>query len=429
MTRSLIPQNRRKSWTYLRITSVTALAAALGGCGTVVLDPAGDVAQQQGDLVVHSTYLMLLIIIPVMAATAWFAWHYRASNKDAKYDPDWDHSTQLELLIWAAPLLIIIALGALTWVGTHLLDPYRPIERIDAATRVAEDQEPLTVEVVALDWKWLFIYPDQGIATVNELVVPTGRPLNFKITSATVMNSFYVPAMAGQIYAMPGMETKLHAVMNENVKSVGFSANYSGAGFPNMRFPLVSVSDEEFADWAGRVKAGADTSAFSDRDIENRGELTRAAYLELEKPSEADPTMHFGSVDPALYQAILNMCVAPGKLCQDEIMAMDARAAAGHAGEEGAGEDGEGHEMVSADLLTYDKYGRDKSVAITGNPSAEHMRELEKVRAKARAAVSAHHMQNMNKGADKPAMEGQEILPEAPTEAATAAASPTNSRN
>ncbi|MCG6120689.1 MAG: ubiquinol oxidase subunit II, partial [Blastomonas sp.] len=166
------------------LLAATCLVPLLGGCNMVVLDPAGDVAQQQGDLVVISTLLMLIIIVPVMAMTGWFAWKYRAANTQATYKPDWDHSTQLELLIWAIPLLIIICLGAVTWVGTHLLDPYRPLARTAPGQPVGADVEPLEVQVVALDWKWLFIYPEQGIATVNELAVPESRPLRFRIASS-----------------------------------------------------------------------------------------------------------------------------------------------------------------------------------------------------------------------------------------------------
>ena len=143
-----------------------------------------------------------------------FAWRYRQSNKEATYTPDWDHSTQLELVIWAAPLLIIIALGALTWISSHTLDPFRPLRRLDAARAIPAQVKPLTIEVVALDWKWLFIYPEQGIATVNEVAAPVDVPINFKITASSVMNSFFVPALAGQVYAMPGMQTQLNAVMN-----------------------------------------------------------------------------------------------------------------------------------------------------------------------------------------------------------------------
>src|SRR6201996_2105180 len=181
--------------------------ASLAGCNMVVLHPAGAVAAQQGHLIVVSTFLMLLIVLPVIALTVIFAWRYRTSNKDATYTPDWDHSTQLELVIWAAPLLIIIALGALTWISTHTLDPYRPLRRLDATRPMPTDVKPLTIEVVALDWKWLFIYPEQGIAVVNDLAAPVDVPITFKITASTVMNSFFIPSLAGQIYAMPGMQT------------------------------------------------------------------------------------------------------------------------------------------------------------------------------------------------------------------------------
>src|SRR3954463_5367869 len=152
----------------------------LAGCDTVVMNPSGDIAAQQGHLIVVSTLLMLLIIVPVIALTFIFAWRYRKNNTSAKYEPDWDHSTKLELVIWGAPLLIIIALGLLTWISTHQLDPYRPLERLDAKRPIPAGIKPLVVQVVALDWKWLFIYPEQGIATVNELVTPVDVPVRFK---------------------------------------------------------------------------------------------------------------------------------------------------------------------------------------------------------------------------------------------------------
>ena len=207
----------------IRLLLPLLAAAMLGGCNMVVLDPAGDVARQQGNLVIASTALMLVIILPVMALTGLFAWRYRAANKEARYDPDWDHSTSLELVIWAAPLLIIICLGALTWVGTHLLDPYRPLARTAPGKPVAAHVRPLEVQVVALDWKWLFIYPELGIATVNEMAAPAGRPVRFRISASSVMNSFYIPALAGQIYAMPGMETPLNAVFDKTGDFSGFS--------------------------------------------------------------------------------------------------------------------------------------------------------------------------------------------------------------
>lgn len=303
----------------------------LGGCNMVVLDPAGDVARQQGNLVLISTAMMLLIIVPVMALTIFFAWRYRAANRDATYKPDWDHSTQLELVIWAAPLLIIICLGALTWVSTHLLDPYRPLARTAAGQPVKPDVRPLEVEVVALDWKWLFIYPEYGVATVNELAAPVDRPIQFRISSSSVMNSFYVPALAGQVYAMPGMQTKLHAVFNQPGNFDGFSANYSGAGFSGMRFRARSLSPADFDAWVKAARAG-------------EGKLDRTAYLKLEQPSENVPAQRFATVEDGLFDMIVNMCVEPGKMCMRDMMALDMRGGAGLAG------------IHNLRPLTYDKF-------------------------------------------------------------------------
>ncbi len=328
----------------------------LAGCNMVVLDPAGDVAQQQGNLVIISTLLMLIIILPVMIATGLFAWRYRASNTYATYRPDWHHSTQLELLIWAAPLLIIICLGALTWVGTHLLDPYRPLARTAPGKPVTADVKPLEVQVVALNWKWLFIYPEQGLATVNELAVPVDRPLRFRISSSSVMNSFYVPALAGQIYAMPGMETKLHGVFNETGQFTGFSANYSGAGFSHMRFKVKSLTPDQFTAWTAKARAGTAT-------------LDRAAYLKLERPSEKEPARIYATVEADLFDRIVNLCAEPGKMCMHDMMALDAKGGMGKAG------------LYNVRELSYDKFAArgtgatasDRYVAETcSNPALLH---------------------------------------------------------
>lgn len=303
-----------------RLLPMLGALPLLASCNMVVLDPAGDVARQQGDLIVISTVLMLLIIVPVMALTIFFAWRYRAANKDATYKPDWDHSTQLELVIWSAPLLIIICLGAVTWVATHLLDPYRPLARTGPGQAIAANVKPLEVNVVALDWKWLFIYPKQGVATVNELALPVNRPVRFRISSSSVMNSFYVPALAGQIYAMPGMETKLHGVFDKTGEFEGFSANYSGWGFSQMRFKVKSLPAGEFDTWVAATKAASE------------GDLDRLAYLKLEKPSQKEPVRRFAATDPQLFDAVVNMCVEPGKMCMHDMMAIDAKGGAGIAG-------------------------------------------------------------------------------------------------
>jgi cytochrome o ubiquinol oxidase subunit 2 len=283
----------------------------LAGCDTVVLNPSGDIAAQQGQLVIISTFLMLLIVVPVIVLICIFAWRYRKNNTSAKYDPEWDHSTKLELVIWGVPLLLIIVLGLLTWISTHKLDPYRPLERLDASRPIPAEHKPLVVQVVALDWKWLFIYPEQGIATVNELVTPIDVPVRFNLSASTVMNSFYIPALAGQIYAMPGMSTTLNAVLNKPGEYEGFSANYSGAGFSHMRFKYRGVSTADFDSWVQKTKAGG-------------GVLNRADYMALEQPSERDPVRRYGAVEANLYDAIVNRCVAPGTVCMKETMAADA---------------------------------------------------------------------------------------------------------
>lgn len=290
--------------------------ASLAGCNTVLLNASGDIAVQQGQLIVVSTLLMLLIVVPVIVATLYFAWRYRASNTTAPYSPDWDHSTKLELLIWGAPLLIIIALGLITWISTHLLEPTRPLTRLSEGRPIPASTKPIIVQVVALDWKWLFIYPEQGIATVNELVTPIDVPVRFKITASSVMNSFYIPAMAGQIYAMPGMETTMNAVMNKTGTYKGFSANFSGAGFSDMRFNYKAVSTGDFDAWVAKTKAGG-------------GALDRANYLALEKPSIKHPVTNYATVDPELYSKILNLCVPEGKACMNKMMAADAQRAKG----------------------------------------------------------------------------------------------------
>lgn len=318
LRRNLQPRKAQVS-RLLKILLLLPLPVVLAGCNPVVLAPAGDVAMQQRDLILISTFLMLLIIVPVLALVVIFARKYRHTNTEAKYEPDWDHSTQLELVIWAAPLAIIICLGAVTWVGTHLLDPYRELGRIGPNQAVAADVEPLEVEVVALDWKWMFIYPQYDLATINELVAPVDRPISFKLTSTSVMNSFYVPALAGQIYAMPGMQTRLHAVINQAGEYRGFSSQYSGHGFSGMHFQFRGVDNATFDNWVAEVKQSPDM-------------LNRQRFIQLEKPTENVAAMHFAGVENGLYTAIVNMCVELDKMCMSEMMSIDARGGLGLAG-------------------------------------------------------------------------------------------------
>lgn len=284
----------------------------LTGCDWVVMNPSGDVAVQEAFLIEISTYLMLIIIVPVIVLTFWYAWKYRASNKEADYDPDWHHSASLETVIWMAPLIIILVLSGITFVATYRLDPYQPIRQIDEGVPVPDDAETLVIEVVALDWKWLFLYPEEGIATVNEVAAPLDRPIQFKITSGSVMNSFYIPALAGQIYAMAGMETKLHAVINEPGVFDGFSANYSGHGFSQMHFKFHGLDQQGYDSWVEKVRA-------SKQDT-----LNGPAFLELEKKTIGHPVTYYGDVEEDLYYRILNLCVKPGTACMDVLMHGDS---------------------------------------------------------------------------------------------------------
>ena len=310
---TMVPSLRPRS---LRIAGTATIASALlCGCHRTVFDPAGYIARQQGRLVVTSTLLMLLIIVPVILLTLFFAWHYRQSDAEADDRPDWDHSLHLELAIWAAPLLIVIALGALTWIGSHTLDPFRPLHRIDTNRTVAADTRPLIIDVVALDWKWLFIYPAQGVAVVNEAAAPIDVPIRFRITSESVMNAFFVPALAGQIYAMPGMRSELNAVINHSGDFRGFSSSYSGAGFSHMEFRFLGMNSERFAQW---IRQNREASARLDRD----------AYLRLARPSIADPVRRYGAIDPAIFRSIVDRCVASPRSCPPPARATPSRAAA-----------------------------------------------------------------------------------------------------
>lgn len=317
---------------FIRYAMPVATVVALSGCEAIVLSPAGDIAQRQKDLLLAATGLMLIIIIPVMALTVFFAWKYRADRK-ATYRPNWDHSAKIELVVWAAPLLIIICLGALTWVGTHLLDPYRPLDRISDIETISDDHQPLEVQVVAMDWKWLFIYPEQEIATINQLVVPVDREIDFSLTSSSVMNAFYIPAMAGMIYAMPGMDTTLHGVINKRGVYQGLASHYSGAGFSEMRFKTHAVDAAGFQEWVDEAQA-AD------------GALTREEYLRLEVPTRDVPPAIYGSVAPNLFARAVNLCVEPGKMCMAEMMAIDDNGGLGLGG------------MVNVQSLTHDKHAR-----------------------------------------------------------------------
>lgn len=306
---------------YPRLLGLLPLIGTLllSGCNMTLLNPTGQVGLEQRNLIITATLLMLLVVVPVIVMTFLFAWKYRATNTDAVYTPKWSHSTKIEIAVWAVPVLIIIALGYVTYVSTHELDPYRPLE---------SDVKPITIEVVALDWKWVFIYPEQGIATVNKIVFPTNTPVNFKVTSDSVMNSFFIPGLGGQIYAMAGMQTKLHLIANRDAEMEGISANYSGAGFTGMKFKAISTSQENFDAWVSEVKKAPK-------------QLEKAEYEALTKPSQNNPVELYSSVTPNLFQIIVDKYegMKPGKpmhhekkekeVAQMEGMDMSSHSAAG----------------------------------------------------------------------------------------------------
>jgi cytochrome o ubiquinol oxidase subunit 2 len=273
-----------------------------------LLDPKGPIGAQEKSLILLAVGLMLIVVVPVILMTLSFAWRYRASNKQATFTPDWAHSNRIELVVWLIPCLIIAVLATVTWISTHKLDPHR---------RIAANVAPIEVEVVSLDWKWLFIYPDLKIASVNELAFPAGTPVHFRLTSDSVMNSFFIPRLGSQIYTMAGMQTQLSLLASEPGDYAGISANYSGAGFSDMTFTAHAMSQSDFDRWVGKVRA-------SGRD------LTEAAYRQLAHPSEKAPVTYYSEVDAALYHDILNKCL-DGTPCMDHSMSsgMAAKASGG----------------------------------------------------------------------------------------------------
>ncbi len=248
-----------------------------------VLNPKGMIAIKQRDLIYWSIGLMCIVVIPVFIMTLIFSWKYRKSNTKAKYSPDWGHSTLAEIVWWGVPLAIIVVLAIMTWKSSFELNPFKPI---------VNDKKPIQIQVVALDWKWLFIYPEQNIATVNYVQFPEKTPLNFEITSDAPMNSFWIPQLGGQIYAMPAMRTKLHLIANETGNFRGSSANISGTGFSGMFFTAVSSTEQDFDAWVASVKETGST-------------LSLQEYEELVKPSQYHPVTYYSQVENNLFNQII----------------------------------------------------------------------------------------------------------------------------
>ena len=267
---------------YFPITAVLISAAMLGGCSEGVLDPQGPIAEAERQIMFNSTGIMLAIVIPTMLATLGIAYWFRASNKRARYLPEFAYSGRLEVLVWSVPIMTVILVGGVAWVGSYDLDPPKAI---------ASAGKPVRVQVVALDWKWLFIYPDQGIAAVNQLTVPLGTPINFELTSSGVMNSFFVPQLGGQIYTMAGMVTRLNLRADHAGTYRGISSNYSGAGFSDMHFNVDVIPEEKFAQWLSATR--------------NAGPmLDSQSYSELAKPSQAVAPFTYRAVASGLFNTI-----------------------------------------------------------------------------------------------------------------------------
>ena len=262
--------------------ALTAVSLLLTSCNRGILDPVGPVGSAEKQILINSTAIMLAIIIPTMIATVAVAWWFRRGNAKATYRPDWEYSGAVELVVWAIPALTVMLLGGIAWIGSHELEPSKPLK---------SSVPPLRVDVVSMDWKWLFIYPDQHLATVNQLVVPAGTPVSFRLTSATVWNVFFVPQMGTMIYTMPRMTTRLNLQADRQGVFYGRSAHFSGDGFPGMEFAVHSLPPQQFAAWAASAHGSGPV-------------LDANAYKQLSLPTSYVKPMTYSNVVPGLFEAI-----------------------------------------------------------------------------------------------------------------------------
>ena len=283
-----IIQSKKMIIILLTLLAILLLVALFASSNMVLFDSKGSIGEAQSSLIITSVLLMAIIIIPVLFMAIYFPYKYRHSNKKAEYTPEWEHSTKIEVVVWTVPCLIVLTLGWITYQTSYSLDPRKEI---------VSEQEPLTIQVVAMNWKWLFIYPEQQIATVNEIAMPINRPVKFLVTSDTAMNSFFIPQLGSQVYAMAGMENRLNLMAKEEGSYRGISANYSGYGFANMRFKAHAVKDVAFKEWVQKVKT-------SDLVLNNNSydQLTANAKEQIIKPH---PVTYFASVAPLKFKDII----------------------------------------------------------------------------------------------------------------------------
>jgi cytochrome o ubiquinol oxidase subunit II len=267
------------------------LTLVLAGCQPNVLNPQGEVGRGNATILIDSVVIMLAIVIPTGVAALAFAWWFRSSNARALHLPDFEYSGRVEMVTWSIPLLTIMLLGGVIWIGSHDLDPSRPL---------VSREPPLEVQVVALDWKWLFIYPEQKVASVNRLVIPAARPVHFAITSASVMNAFFIPDLGSMIYAMNRMQTNLHLIADGPGQFMGISAMFSGDGFADMHFNVDSMPPDQFKAWVDQTRSSGGKTLDSD------------AYKDLSKPTIKVAPFVYSDVEPALFQKVLNQVLPPG---------------------------------------------------------------------------------------------------------------------
>jgi cytochrome o ubiquinol oxidase subunit 2 len=265
-------------------------ALVLGGCSGGVLQPQGPIGGANSKILLDAAGIMAAIVVPTLIALVAFGWWFRAANARARYRPDFVYSGRLEIIVWAIPILVIMFLGGVIWIGSHELDPFKPL---------SSDYKPTTIQVVSLDWKWLFIYPDEGIASVNQIVVPAGAPVHFLLTSASVMNSFFVPQLGSMIATMNGMQTQLYLQADHPGEYDGLSTQYSGDGFSGMSFMLRAVPADAFAQWIATVRRTGST-------------LDRAAYMALAVPSQNVKPFTYRSVEQNLFHAVVTRAIPPG---------------------------------------------------------------------------------------------------------------------
>jgi cytochrome o ubiquinol oxidase subunit 2 len=273
----------------INVGAIIGATLGLGGCATGVLDPKGPVGAGDSTILIDALLIMLVIAVPTILLAFWMAWRYRASNTAAVYRPEWAYSGKIEAVVWSIPILTILFISGVIWIGCYRLDPFKPLE---------SKAQTLEVQVVALDWKWLFIYPEQNIATVNQLTIPAGRPIHFSITSASVFNAFFIPQLGSMIYAMPGMTSQLYLQADQPGTFLGESAHFSGDGFSDMNFQVRSVNNEAFTAWVHEIHATGSA-------------LNQASYKILARQSQNVKPYSYKMIDPALFHHIATGMIEP----------------------------------------------------------------------------------------------------------------------